>query len=161
MKRWLAAFSISLLFGACNALQKSSNKSMSEYKSDTESSLKQSSLNESDERFEINDSLGMATTIRIWPKGFFSYSPADGFMGQANRIELSTKAQQVIRLREDKKSKKEAYLGTKSTQHDIARQQVVQRTAFKLGNSAFYWLFGLILITILIWRFKLFKGFGR
>lgn len=97
-----------------------------------------------------NDSNYIDAVIEIWPKGKFSYSPTEGFTGEANLITVNKKETAIARALE-KKEKNE----TKNLSFDQSAEQKNQIKVVEAKHFSF--ILPVIFIVLLLIGFVWYK----
>jgi len=98
--------------------------------------------------------LQIATSVRIWPKGTFSFSSQKGFSGEASRVDLRTEARQRKSLKQSRNSSRETATGSATRWQASAKQEGNSLKVFRWQSGWLWWLAGLGLLAFLAWKLR-------
>lgn len=161
MKNYVGIILLFMLFG-CGLLTnttttKRENKQLLKQNT-TGKLLKQNDwLKEADSFTWYRDSANGNYAVQLWPKGVFTFSPDNGFSGEAssilitgNVLQTSNNAQ-LTHLREADKGKLRAELKTSDEQRNDLNNSSVKR------SSSWKWIISACVLVILLWLILYFK----
>lgn len=150
----LTLFCFSQLFIACSLLQKTKTSSSGAAMKIREESSKVEQFNTLDKslgwsRSVSNDSLNAASTVVIWPKGKFSFSPLDGFSGTAAQIMISGTLKKGSKVFEEKIQQKAKYKDSSLMEERFKSIQTDQQDTIKEVFPVFSWWWLWVVIPLL------------
>lgn len=157
MRKVWVVLSIAIGIYGCSLLkQNSSQSSNATYRDEQQTELHE--LKEKDSTAEVltmhyeRDSLQEAYTVQLWPRGKFSFSAADGFEGEAERIVITGNRKQMKQnggLSNSTARKQEK----KTTDlHQQKKVSVAQKAQVKTSIPDYRLLIGFIVLLIIAWR---------
>ncbi|MCX2483747.1 hypothetical protein [Pedobacter sp. MR2016-24] len=157
MKKIWIVMSIAIGIYGCSLLKRNSSQSSSAaYRDEEQTELHE--LTEKDSTSALltmhyeRDSLQEAYTVQLWPKGRFSFSAADGFEGEAERILITGSRQQMLQQggMQNSTSRKQE---KKTTDLDQQKKlSAVQKAQIKTSKPDYRLLIGFIILLIIAWR---------
>jgi len=157
MKKVWIVLSMAIGIYGCSLLKRNSSQSSNAaYRGEEQTSLHE--LSERDSTSEVltmqyeRDSLQETYTVQLWPKGSFSFSAADGFEGEAERILITGNRQQMQQyggIQHSAVRKQEKKTTDLDQQKKVSAVQKAQR---KTSNPDYRVLIGLIILLIIAWR---------
>ena len=155
-KVWIFLSGVMWIYG-CSILKQNSRESSNATYSE-EQQMEIHELNEKDSTSDVltlhyeRDSLQEAYTIQLWPKGTFSFSAANGFEGEAERILITGSRQQILQhggMQNSTVRKQEK----KTTDLDQQKKvSVAQNAQVKTSRLDYRLLIGFIILLIIAWR---------
>ncbi|WP_316820849.1 hypothetical protein [Pedobacter gandavensis] len=100
-------FCIAHCFSACSLFQKTSTSTLRSAMKAEEKSVRTAQLKSMNQSLGWSlsvrdDSLNSSSTVVIWPKGEFSFSPLTGFSGMADRVMITGTLKSGQQMREEK-----------------------------------------------------------
>lgn len=147
-------FCFSQLFIACSLLQKTNTSSSGAALKIREESSTVEQFHTLDKsltwsRSVDNDSLNVVSTVVIWPKGKFSFSPLDGFSGMAEQVMISGTLKKGSKVLEEKIQEQAEYKDSSLMEEGFKSIQTDQQDTIKEVFPVFAWWWLWLVIPLL------------
>jgi len=152
MMRFWVFIILLCLPGGCSMLKNTSSATNRDQLKRTESEenklqLNSHTLSDTDSFTFYNDSASRNYEVRLWPKGSFTYSPENGFTGEADRISISGHSADLKKGGEQKRAQKAEQSALDV--HTIKQQKVNEEHVQKIKETSISWKW-VVVITILL-----------